>query len=80
MSMIFDKFKSRQRALDFKAQVKRSYGLNGRIFSTSQAAQRCDPFPGRLVPLIVHIDRADLEVERQIERLARRFGGTYVGT
>jgi len=81
MSLIFDRFKTRQRALDFKAQVKRSYGLGGQLFSTAQAAQQRDPFPGELVPMIIHIDRCnDLAIEQKIQEMAPRFGGSFVGT
>jgi hypothetical protein len=81
VSMIFDRFSSRERAEAFRAAVMAEIGLEGQIFDTVTAAQEHDPFPGRLEPLIVHIDRSDdRDVEERVVQRATSFGGTFAGT
>jgi hypothetical protein len=81
VSMIFDRSPSRERAEAFRAAVKAAVGLDGQIFDTEAAAHEHDPFPWRLDPPIVHVDRCDdLDVEDRVERRVALFGGTFAGT
>lgn len=84
MSMIFDRFPTRERGEAFRAAVKVEIGLDGQVFDTVAAAQEHDPFPFRLDPPIVHIDRSGEgltgAVEKRVIALAASFGGTFAGT
>ncbi len=82
MSMIFDRFPTRARAEAFRAAVKAEFDLDGQVFDTDAAAQSHDPFPFRLEPPIVHVDRHDdaAAVEERVIRLVAIFGGTFAGT
>jgi hypothetical protein len=81
VSMIFDRFPSRDRTEAFRAFAKDEFGLDGQVFDTDDAAQEHDPFLYRLDPPVVHIDRSDDEtVERRVVDLVTAFGGTFAGT
>jgi Domain of unknown function (DUF4262) len=88
-------FKEMDRAKAFAAAVKDRFGLGGRVFDDAGAAERSHMYPFRQFPPVVHIDRpfykfdkhtpdktweAGWKTERQVEKMAKKFGGTFVGT
>ena len=71
----------------FATEVKRRFGLDGHVFDNAEAAARAHWFPFEQKPPVVHIDRPfwmawdkDLKIEPKLEKLAVKFGGSYVGT
>jgi hypothetical protein len=89
MSLIFDRFPSRKKAENFAAFIEGKYGLKGQIFEDETAAMVHEPFPYKLDPSIVHIDRPGddhlevediLKIEEAVEAEVRAFGGTFAGT
>ena len=79
MSMVFA-FADIKKAREFAAAVKQRYGLDGQVFDDADEAHEHDYFPWVQVPPIVHIDRASLETETEVERLVNQYGGTFLGT
>lgn len=83
-----------EQAQAFAAAVKSQFHLDGRVFDDADEAERAHLFPWRQIPPVVHIDRPHWEVdphddkawkkarkiEDQIEKLAVKFGGSFVGT
>lgn len=87
MSMIFDQFKTRERAEAFAAEAKRVSELDGQVFDTQEEAFEHDPFPYELTGFIVHIDRPDSGSDRDdaitetaVQRIAPEYGGIFAGT
>jgi hypothetical protein len=87
MSLIFDRFPRRKKAEAFLRFVKETYGLDGQVFDDEQTASYYDPFPSRVDPPIVHINRPmdlrgpdRIEVETLIIEAVSKFGGTFAGT
>jgi hypothetical protein len=93
--MIFE-FKEMEKAKAFAEAVKSGFDLDGRVFDNAEAAARAHPFPWVQYPPVVHIDRpywkldkhapeeawnnAFFDIERQIEALAQKFDGEFIGT
>jgi hypothetical protein len=92
---IIIEFKKMAQAEAFAAAVKGCFGLSSRVFDDAEAAARSHAFPWAQNPPVVHVDRpfwalqADVsqsewdrawKVEREIDQLAKEFGGTFVGT
>ena len=86
MSMIFDGFASMEQAEAFVAAVKQQYGLDGQTFADEAEAMEHDPFPWRLDPPIVHVDRMPVDshiaskVESAVGDYVGEFGSVYAGT
>ena len=93
MSLIFDRFPSRDKAESFVAVIQKEFNLAGQIFDDSDSAQEHDPFPWVLDPPVVHIDRPDIKmddideeiahniaIEEAVEDRVTDFGGTFAGT
>jgi hypothetical protein len=79
-SMIFE-FKEESQAEVFVATVKKGFGLDGRAFDDPVEAGNAHAFfPRELRPPVVLIKRASFTIERRVEKLARKFGGSFVGT
>jgi hypothetical protein len=77
VSLIFSKFPSMAQARAFQKEVKKRFGLNGRVFSSDEEAYKHDCFPWVLTPPIVHIERVpDIEGAKQIAAIKRRFNLT----
>jgi hypothetical protein len=72
--LIFDGFRSHQDAQAFIHGVAVAWQLDAQLFNTAADAMAHDPFPWELAPPIVHVDRAEPEVERRIVELASKFG------
>jgi hypothetical protein len=79
MSMIFE-FGEMSQAEAFVREVKQRWGLDGMTFDDADKAHEHSLFPWVEEPPIAHIDRAELEVEEQVERAATEFGGKFIGT
>jgi hypothetical protein len=95
--MIFE-FKAMAQAEAFAAEVKRRFGLDGRVFDDAEAAAKSHMFPWEQYPPVAHIDRPwwgikdtdtpegkrawdeAWKLELRIEKLAKKFGGRFVGT
>jgi hypothetical protein len=81
MSLIFDRFPSRDKAESFVAEIQKRFGLAGLVFDDEESAFEHDPFPYSLEAPIVHIDRSDdYEIERAVEERVTSFGGGFAGT
>jgi hypothetical protein len=87
MSLIFDNFPSKQVAEAFRNHVRKTYGQESQIFDSQAEANAHDPFPFKLVPPIVHVDRlehdnsdVEINIETNIEKSVRIFGGQFAGT
>jgi hypothetical protein len=81
MSLIFDRFPSRDKAEGFVAEIQKRFGLAGLVFDDEESAFEHDPFPYSLEAPIVHIDRSDdYEIERAVEERVTSFGGGFAGT
>lgn len=81
MSMIFHRFPNVEEATMFMSAVVTDHGLTCSIYATASAAQEADPFPGELVPPIVHVERHDgRETEAEVEALVSAYGGRFAGT
>lgn len=85
MSLIFHQLTESQ-ARAFAAEVRQKYGLTGDVCARQDDSDKIDPFPQRLDPFIVLIDRPDIEnpnalkIEQAIEDLVIDFGGEFAGT
>jgi hypothetical protein len=92
--MIFE-FNDMAPAKVFAIAVKERFGLDNRVFANSEDAERAHVFPFKQNAPVVHVDRpywtlpndstdaewdAAFAKEREIEALAKEFGGTFVGT
>jgi hypothetical protein len=80
MCLIFDRFASREQAEAFARAASQDFDLLACIYDTEQEAQEVDPIPVVLEPPIVHVARADLELEDRVEALVGAFGGKFAGT
>ena len=80
MSMIFDGFPTRANAEAFLKSIELRFELKGAVHETQKASDAADPFPYELHPPIVHIDRAEMWTEKQVEQAVSDFGGTFAGT
>jgi len=80
--MIFDRFPSKRKAADFAVDVYTRFGLGVQIHTSEESARYVvHPFPCRLKPPVVLVDRSDDEpLEKTVEGLVNDFGGTYAGT
>ena len=78
--MIFDSFPSLEKAMTFAREIKRRYRLDVEVFTDSKSAHWHDWFPGVQVPPVVHVDRTEIDTEREIEELVEEFGGVFIGT
>jgi hypothetical protein len=68
--MIFE-FKEMAQAEAFAAEVKRRFGLDGRVFDDAEAAAKSHMYPWEQYPPVAHIDRArdgGLTIDRQTEK------------
>jgi hypothetical protein len=90
--MIFE-FKEMNRAKAFADAVQERFGLGGRVFDDADAAAASHAFPWRQEPPVVHIDRPwwgtdpkttewddAWKIEPLIGKMAKEFGGVFVGT
>jgi hypothetical protein len=91
--MIFE-FKKIKQAKAFTVAVKERFDLGGRVFTTAKEAALWHAFPWQQRAPVAHIDRAHWSIgpdneaawdaawatEPKIEKLAKTFGGTFVGT
>jgi hypothetical protein len=78
--MIFE-FKEMDQARAFAEAVKSRFKLDGRVFDDAKAAADSHMFPWEQYPPVVHIDRHEsIDVELEIEELASKFGGDFIGT
>jgi hypothetical protein len=80
MSLIFDRFHSRDKAESFIAEIQKKFGLAGLVFDDEESAFEHDPFPYSLEAPIVHIDRSDLEIEHTVKARVQVLGGEFAGT
>jgi hypothetical protein len=86
MSLIFDRFPTREKAEEFVKDIHTEFGLDGQIFDDVATAMEHDIFPYELDPTIVHIDRPDMdddnafEIEKRVEERVTQFGGVFAGT
>jgi hypothetical protein len=86
MSLIFDRFPSRDKAESFVAEIQRKFGLAGLVFDDEESAFEHDPFPYSLEAPIVYIDRPGIdhpdhyEIERAVEARVEAFRGEFAGT
>jgi hypothetical protein len=85
--IIFDEFETREAAERFARAVEDKYHLNTRVCNTQQESNEYDYFPYKLTGFIVLVDRIvdennDIQFakERPLERMVRRYGGTWAGT
>jgi hypothetical protein len=91
--MIFE-FKEMEQAKAFAATVKERFQLDGRVFDNVEEAYRAHTYPFVQKPPVAHIDRPNwflpddaskkqrdqaFKIELQIEKLAREFGGKFIG-
>lgn len=92
--MIFE-FDEMEQARAFAATVKSRFHLDGRVFDNVEDAYRVHMNPFVQNPPVAHIDRPywelpspctdkawdeAFEIETKIEKLASKFGGTFIGT
>lgn len=90
--LIFDRFPSREQATAFARSVRES-GLQASVYDSQEISNRVDPFPFKLDPPIVLIERPPLAVdateqdfdarsdrEEKLRSLVSRFGGHFAGT
>ncbi len=90
MSLIFDQFPSTESAEAFVVSVKERFGLDGAVYASQDDSNKDDPFPWRLDPPIVLVDRIDddgligidalVDAERDVEEAVIPFGGEFAGT
>ena len=79
--LIFDSFPTRTAAILFAAAIATEHELDVAVYGSNAAAQAVDPFPGELVPPIVHVERDDNDrAEAVIEAMVETFGGVFRGT
>jgi hypothetical protein len=72
--LIFHRFPSPEAAAMFAGRVERDYPGHGvHIHADTHQAMVCDPFPFDLAGPVVHVGRADLSLDNDIER-ARENG------
>ena len=92
--IIFE-FKELTRAEAFARAVKKQFGLGGRVFDDEAAAAASHLYPFVQRPPVVHIDRPwwnidpktspkewdeAWKIELEIDDMAAKFGGTFLGT
>jgi hypothetical protein len=90
--MIFE-FKELRQAKAFAKAVKKQFGLGGRVFDDADKAAAPHAFPWVQKAPVAHIDRPwwgvdaktkkwneAWKIEALIEDMAKKFGGTFVGT
>ena len=81
MSYIYDSFPDNGKAGSFAALAASMYGWDVHVFHSVRAAMAHDPTIAALNPPIVHVDYdEERRGERRLERVARWYGGRYVGT
>lgn len=78
--LIFDSFELRSQAEEFATTVAARHGLAATVYDTQDQSDAVDIFPLTLVPPIVLVQRADSELEAQVELLGEEFGGRFAGT
>lgn len=81
--MIFDSFPSLDRAVMFSKAVARKFDKKAHVCKTRRAVDKLDLFPFRVkmpAVLVEREDTIDYKQERQIEEMAREFGGIFAGT
>jgi len=76
-SLIFDGFRTEGDAQAFIYGVGGAWHLDAKLFRSVAEAMAHDPFPWELEPPIVHVERAEPEVERKVAELASQFGGVF---
>jgi hypothetical protein len=85
MSLIFDRFPSRQQAENFVAAITSEFNVEGEVFDDQETSNQADPFPFALNAPIALIDRPvgnpkQAQIEGFIIKRVRRFGGVFAGT
>lgn len=79
--LIFHAFASLSEAEAFAASVQVTNKLSATVYETQEASNAVDPFPWRLTPPIVLVERTDEEgVEESLEEKVKCFGGSFAGT
>lgn len=78
--LIFDGFKSSDKAKEFAAHVGQMFGGKATVFVDQVSADKIDPFPFKLVPPIVQVDRGDDDFEEAVINSVPAFTGTFAGT
>jgi hypothetical protein len=76
--LIFDKFSSREQAEAFAATTTKRFGLETIVCDSHEESDQIDPFPFRLYPPIVLVERG--HKEQELERSVQGFGGRFAGT
>jgi hypothetical protein len=85
MSLIFDRFPTRQQAENFVSAITSEFSLEGEVFADQETSNQADPFPFLLNAPIALISRPmgnpnRLAIEQLIIKRVRRFGGVFAGT
>jgi hypothetical protein len=79
--LIFDSFASMKRASEFARHVETTFGHKALVFDSPEESNKVDPFPFRLFPPIVLVERDEsYRVEEAIETTVDQFGGKFAGT
>jgi hypothetical protein len=80
--LIFDGFAFREKAEEYATWVTEKYQRSATVYDTQEQSDAVDPFPFRLFPPIVLVERIEIgdEQEQQIEEAVQDFDGRFAGT
>jgi hypothetical protein len=79
--LIFYRFPSRKKAEAYAMCVTEKYGRSATVYDTQEQSAAVDPFPFRLLPPIVLVERdEELTLEDEIAATVKRYGGKFAGT
>jgi hypothetical protein len=81
--LIFDGFPSRALADAYAAWVIAKYERQACVYDSQEDSDAVDPFPFRLNPPIVLVDRLESDTvahQARIEKSVKKFGGQFAGT
>lgn len=79
--LIFDGFPNRNAAEGFSQHIQAEYKRDAKVYDSQADSNAVDPFPFRLNPPIVLVERKDdYSDEEEIERSVKNFNGSFAGT
>lgn len=79
--LIFDHFESVELATKFAKHVEATFGRKAHVCETEEEFDRLQLFPFRITLPVVLVERAETDdVEDNIKKRVRHFGGSFVGT
>lgn len=78
--LIFDHFPNKLNAEAFSETIFIMLGLKTIICDNQEESNKIDPFPGKLIPPIVLVERTTFKIENKMIKTVLQFKGNFAGT